>query len=213
MNPKSEILKKLHLFSRKHSLSTVYYDWIHLMAFTVSNSCDKHNYEERENQYLHTISKYTEEEAHIFAECFGLLILAFENKHTDWLGEIYMELQLNSTQSGQVFTPYHVAKLMAELTFDSNEPQLIQQNYLSYYEPCCGAGSLIIALSEVMVKKNYNFQKQLIVHCEDIDENCLLMCYVQLSILGIKAICKVKNSLCEEPESSVWKTPFYQLSV
>ncbi|MDN3185482.1 helix-turn-helix domain-containing protein [Enterococcus faecalis] len=39
-----------------------------------------------------------------------------------------------------------------------------------------------------------------------------LMCYVQLSILDIKAICKVKNSLYEEPESSVLNPPFYQLS-
>lgn len=46
---------------------------------------------------------------------------------------------------------------------------------------------------------------------EDIDENCLLMTYVQLSLLGIDARCQVKNSLSNEVYST-WDTPFHFLT-
>ena len=97
---------------------------------------------------------------------------------------------------------------MAEMTFTGSEEKLKEKNWIGYYEPCCGAGGMTIGFAEAMQKKKYNFQQQLVVWCEDIDENCLLMAYVQLSLLGIKAICKVKNSLSQE-EISTWYTPFY----
>lgn len=178
------------------------------MAYTLSNSTDKRQFQKREEAYLEIVKHYNREELEQFAKCFGTLINALEYKMNDWLGEIYMELGINNKSMDQFFTPYHISKLMAEMTFVSNEEQLKEKKWIGYYEPCCGAGGLTIAFAEVMQQKKYNFQQQLVVWCEDLDENCLLMTYVQLSLLGIKAICKVKNVLSQE-EFSTWYTPFY----
>lgn len=207
---KKDIIKNLVGLSGKHSISEIYFDWVHMMAYSISNSADKEQYDIREAAYLEVIRKYKKEESKIFAECFGLLVLAFERKTTDWLGEIYMSLEISNKNSGQFFTPYGVSRLMSEIVFNGNEEKLKERDWIGYYEPCCGAGSMILAFAETMRKKKYNFQQQLVVWCEDIDENCLLMAYVQLSLLGIKAVCKVKNSLSQE-EFSVWYTPFIKL--
>lgn len=66
---------------------------------------------------------------------------------------------------------------------------------------------MIIALASALKDKEYNSQTKLTIQCEDLDQTCLLMCYVQLSILGIKAKCQVKNTLTNEVFST-WQTPF-----
>lgn len=139
-----------------------------------------------------------------------MLILAIESKSSDWLGEIYMSLEIENKTSGQFYTPYSISLLMAELTFHGQEKILQKQRWLGYYEPCCGSGSMIIAFAEVMKRNKYNYQKQLYVLCEDIDENWLLMTYIQLSLMGIDAICKVKNSLTLT-EYSTWSTPVHHI--
>lgn len=207
-NFKQTIIKNIKKLSGKYNLSEIYSDWIHIMAYSISNSADKGQYDEREQCYMTIIKKYTKEEAQCLADCFSLLVLALEEKQKDWLGEIYMELEIGNKNTAQFFTPFYISQLMAELTFSKNEDKLKEKNWIGYYEPCCGAGSMTIAFALAMEKQKYNYQTQLVVWCEDIDENCLLMTYVQLSLLGIKAICKVKNSILQE-EFSTWYTPFY----
>ncbi len=69
---------------------------------------------------------------------------------------------------------------------------------LGYYESACCAGSMIIVFTQGMERKGYNSQQQLHVWYEDIDENFLLMSYVQLSVLSVNAVCEVKDSLSQE---------------
>ena len=207
-NYQKMITTKLQSLSGKQNISTVFFDWVHMMAYAFSNSADKAQFEEREAAYLALIRKYTKEESNVFAECLGLLTRAFEYKVQDWLGAIYMDLNINSKNSGQFFTPSNIAELMARMTFANNEPLLEEKGWIGYYEPCVGAGSMVLAFALAMESGGYNYQKQLRVECEDIDENCLLMAYVQLSLCGINAVCKVKNSLSGE-ETSTWYTLFH----
>lgn len=208
MNTKKEIIKKLQSITGKYSISAVFNDWTHLMAYTCSNAIDQHHYEEREALYLNTIKKYSKDHAAVFCECFALLIHALEEKSIDWLGEIYMDLNLANKSMGQCFTPNPIARLMAEFTFTSKQSEIEKNGQIRYYEPCCGSGSLVIGLASAMKERGFNYQAQLVVHCEDLDETCLLMTYVQLSILGIDAICQVKNSLSNQVFST-WYTPFH----
>lgn len=166
MNYKNEISKRLKNLSGKQNISTIFFDWVHLMAYTISNSVDKTQFDSREADYVEIIGKYTKTESDVFVKCFCVLVQAFDRKVTDWLG---------------------------------------------YYEPACGAGSMIIAFTQAMERKGYNYQQQLRVLCEDIDENCLLMAYVQLSLLGVNAVCEVKDSLSKE-KFSTWYTPFHMIN-
>ncbi len=64
-----------------------------------------------------------------FAEAFGYLILSADDELDDWndtIGDIYMEFGISNKHSGQFFTPYHVAKMMAMMTTD-DIPSLVHE--------------------------------------------------------------------------------------
>ena len=63
-------------------------------------------------------------------------------------------------------------------------------------------------------KANLNYQNHLLVVAQDIDETVALMCYIQLSLLGVAGYVKVGNSLTEpmtdnDDKENYWFTPMY----
>jgi N-6 DNA Methylase len=51
-----------------------------------------------------------------FGNAFGQLLQAAQSGWNDWLGSIFMQWELSNHWKGQFFTPWPVAKLMAQLT-------------------------------------------------------------------------------------------------
>lgn len=49
-------------------------------------------------------------------------------------------------------------------------------------------GGMVIAAAQVLQEKGINYQRVLDVVCQDLDWTAVYMCYVQLSLLGVKAI-------------------------
>ena len=80
---------------------------------------------------------------------------------------------------------------------------------------CCGAGCLLIAFANEARKAGIDFQRRVVFIAQDIDHTAALMCYIQLSLLGCKAVVKIGNSLtdpfvAQEPKSEkLWFTPMY----
>ena len=83
---------------------------------------------------------------------------------------------------------------------------------------CCGGGATLIAgvntAKRLLGKEGLNFQNHVLVSAQDIDETVALMCYIQLSLLGVAAYIKVGNSLTEPMTDSdtlenYWFTPMY----
>lgn len=63
-------------------------------------------------------------------------------------------------------------------------------------------------------KEHLNFQNHVLVSAQDIDELVALMCYLQISLLGVAGYVKVGNSLTEPITSddtleNYWFTPMY----
>lgn len=141
-----------------------------------------------------------------------------ENPEQDFLGSIFMSLKLGDEHNGQIFTPYHVCELMAEMTMDDVVKKVEQDGYISINDPCCGAGATLIAAIHAarkqLEKTNLNYQNHLLVVAQDIDETVALMCYIQLSLLGVAGYVKVGNSLTEpmtdnDDKENYWFTPMY----
>ena len=65
-----------------------------------------------------------------FAEALGYLILSAEDDWNDTIGDIYMEFGISNKHSGQFFTPFHLAKLMAAMTMD-DIPALVHERIKS----------------------------------------------------------------------------------
>ena len=85
-------------------------------------------------------------------------------------------------------------------------------------DPCCGAGATLIAgihaARKQLEKANLNYQNHLLIIAQDIDETVALMCYIQLSLLGVAGYVKVGNSLTEpmtdnDNKENYWFTPMY----
>lgn len=160
-----------------------------MFACSLSNPVDKFHYEEREKRYLKIIKKYNKREQEQFPELAAYVVMALEeNPEQDFLGSIFMELNLGDKSNSQFFTPYHVCELMAKVTEEDVAAVVKEKGYITINDSCCGAGAtLIAAINEArkqLEKVNLNFQNHVLVVAQDIDEIVALMCYIQLSLLG-----------------------------
>lgn len=197
----------------------IWRDFIVMSACAMSNTVDKTHYDEREKRYLDTINKYEKSQQHIFPELYADVVMALdENPEQDFLGEMFMDLHLDYEELKQIFTPYHVCQLMADVTMDDLVRQVDEQGYVSINDCCCGAGAnLIAAINSARHKledAGLNFQNHILVIGQDIEELVALMCYIQISLLGVAGYVKVGNALTEpmthgDSMENYWFTPMY----
>ena len=198
MDEKKEIIKRIERIAGKYSAYEVFSDWIRCCALAISNSTTLIRlrgkiWEDREKAYMETISRYTSKEAELFPEMLALLTMALEKDMEDVLGEIYMSSGMGSKAAGQFFTPYHLSELCAELT-------VAEQDSTGIYrinEPSCGGGGMIIAKAKSLKNQGINYQRKMQVVAQDLDWKGVYMCYLQLSLLGIPAICVQGDTLTE----------------
>lgn len=197
MNRKKDIINTIRSISGKYSEYEVFTDWIRCCALSISNSLDiLHGkvWQDRERTYLDTIKKYTAKEAKEFARMCAMLAETFEDHMSDVLGEIYMEAGMGSRAAGQFFTPYHLSLACAKMGVNGYSPE---DGPFTINEPSCGGGGMIIAAAQALKDKGINYQRCMRVVAQDLDWKGVYMCYVQLSLLGIHAICVQGNTLSE----------------
>lgn len=214
-----EFLKTFGQLTRTRRPWGVWEDFILMAACALSNPVDKAHYDERENRYLLTIKKYTKQEQQLFPTLFAYVVMAMEaNPDQDFLGRVCTDLNMADEGKKQIFTPYSVCQLMAKITLGDVVKQVRENGYITIDDPCCGAGATLIAA--IMLAKSslekacINFQNHILVSGEDIDETVALMCYIQLSLLGVAAYIKVGNALTEpmaatDTLENYWFTPMY----
>ena len=202
--------------AERHGRHEVWSDFITMSACALSNAGDKRFFQEREEMYLASVKRYTKDEADILAQMLGYVIMALEeNPEQDFLGEMFSGLNLHNEWKGQFFTPYHVGSFMAAINIESAKEELKQKDYITVNDCCCGAGCLLIAFANEARKAKIDFQNRVIFVAQDLDFTAAMMCYIQLSLLGCKAIVKVGNSLTDPfvpadlEEKDVWYTPMY----
>ena len=199
-----EIIKLLRGMTGKFSTYNIWRDFLVLAACAISNSVDKQQLAKREEMYMQTIKKYNKDEADKFAEMLALVTIGFSGGQMgDFLGELYMQLEISNKEVGQFFTPYNVSKLTAELTGVNLVDDIVTLN-----EPSCGSGGMIIAYAEMMENQGYNYQEKLRVVCNDLDYDVVKMAYIQLSLLGIDAVIMQGDTITQKM-NEVWHTPMH----
>lgn len=196
MDRKKEIIKCIERMSGRYSAYEIFTDWIKCSSLAISNSMDLHHgkiWKDREQAYLDTVRKYEKEEIHIFTKMFQMLTETLEDHMHDALGQIYMESEMGSKAAGQFFTPYHLSVLCAKIVI----PDPDKDGIYHINEPSCGGGGMIIAAALALKEKGIDYQRKMHVVAQDLDWKGVYMCYLQLSLLGIKAICVQGNTLAE----------------
>lgn len=194
-------------------------DFITMYACAISNAVDKSHFNEREAMYLKRIQKYSKKEQELFPQLAAEVVLALEkNPEQDFLGKIFMELNLSNDSGGQFFTPYNVCRMMAEMTVGDVVAHVEKHGYITINDPACGAGATLIAAVHAAAKPlseaGFNWQNHVLVTAQDIDYTVALMCYIQLSLLGAAAYIKIGNTFTEPMDSTdtlenYWFTPMY----
>lgn len=178
-------------------------------------------FQEREQEYERCIKNIGDKSA--AGEMLAVMIEAFEkNPEQDFLGEMYMKLELGSHWHGQFFTPYHVAAMMSEADFaETDIRQRIQKDgYISINDPACGAGATLIGAAGTLRKMKVNYQESVLFTGNDIDRTTAMMCYVQLSLLGCPGWVAITDTLTrpisgepimpdENEGQEFWYTPFF----
>ncbi len=204
-----EFISKLETLDRSKNIAEVFNDFTTLSLCSLSQPF----YRSRniELRYNNTICKYTKEQAEEFSKLLAFLISGLEEKHQDFLGQIYSNLNLGNSKKGQFFTPYSISRMMAEINFTDLKSEIDNKGFITLLEPGCGSGGMIIAYAETMKNKGYNYQHKLYAEAVDIDEICFKMTYIQLSLLGIPARVLRGDSL-KMMYYEVFYTPFYFLS-
>lgn len=141
-----------------------------------------------------------------------------DNPEQDFLGSIFMTFNLGNGANGQFFAPYHVCELMAEITMTGAVQKVERDGYLTINDPCCGAGATLIAAIHAarkrLEKENLNYQNHVFVVAQDIDSTAALMCYIQLSLLGVAGMVKIGSAMTEPTNDkgsaeNYWFTPMY----
>lgn len=135
-----------------------------------------------------------------------------ENPAQDFLGLIHQqELNLGNYATGSFYTPYHIGEAIAEMSGIDVLSKIREEEYISVSDCCCGAGCLLIAFANTMLKHKVNYQTKILFVAQDIDFTAAMACYIQLSLLGCPGYVIVGNTLAntDPPPDSIWFTPFY----
>lgn len=191
------------------SKSTVekFSDFLTLTAYSIAQPF--YRSDEIEGKYLNTANKYIKEQLDKFCKLFAITVEALEAGFQDFLGQVFSSNDMGSSYKGQFFTPYHVSKMMSEITGYDVINQLKNKDFITLSEPCSGSGGMVIAFAETVKEKGFNYQKKLYVEAIDIDENCFKMTYIQLSLLGIPAKVILGDTLSQKFRASLYTPMFF----
>jgi hypothetical protein len=208
------IVKIFESLRYRHSPWTVWSDFVAMAACTLSQ-IDTAQRDERERMYSEIAKKYSTDELTQFADMFGIVVDALEyNPNQDFLGELFMMLELGNDHNGQFFTPYCICEMMARMSGEQLPYQIKEKGYISVNDCACGAGALLIAFANEARRLEVNHQMHIEFVAQDIDFTAAMMCYIQLSLLGCPGYIIVGNTLTTPPTESlsnqnVWYTPLY----
>lgn len=212
-----EIAKRLRSIHDRDYYS-VLGDFFEASAISVKNAVDLNERDVYENRFADIAKSYGENGMKIFAECLSLFTdeihkaIHGDAMFRDFAGELYMASGTNSKGLGQFFTPYHVSRLMAECNIDKDRfLDEIEENpdrVITFYEPTCGAGGLMVAAIDVMHAAGINYAHNMFIDCGDIDPRCFHMSYLTLSLLGAPAVVRLGDAISMKYHRA-WFTPAY----
>lgn len=112
-NHRKDFVKLFRETARYHNRYQVFRDFVTMAAVALENAilqCD-----ELENEYFQTIAGYEKDDLNRMARLLALVTEGLDAGMCDFLGSIFMELEIGSKDMGQFFTPFSLSELIAGL--------------------------------------------------------------------------------------------------
>lgn len=200
----------------------VWADFVTVTAISISNvlESDADIFKAREREAKDCGERLGDNET--LTKLFNIIVSALEsNPRQDFLGSLYMHLELGSHWKGQFFTPYHICELMAGLGANDRIEELKNGHWISVNDCACGAGATLLAMANKLREADINYQERVLFVAQDIDRITGMMCYIQLSLLGCPGYVVIADSLCNpltgrsplmpalRPGQEIWCTPMF----
>ncbi|MBQ7199361.1 MAG: SAM-dependent DNA methyltransferase [Selenomonadaceae bacterium] len=210
MNHSDKFIDLINKAAGGGSVAQIFNDFLKMAATSLAtfDKSDLEVWQKREQIFQDTVKHYDAEKQQLFVEMLAELGLALvETRYRDVLGESFQKLELNDRKNGQVFTPHHIGNLMGELSMDKEtmQAEIAKNGYVSIVEPCCGSGAIILGALNMLEQYGINPCYQSCVTAYDLDQRCIQMVYIQLSLYGIPAVVLEKDAITQK----VWSPPFY----
>lgn len=182
--------------ARYHKRHRVFEDFVSCSVIALENRLSFN--EARENKYLRIISGYEKEDVIHMAQLLAHVVNGLQNGFCDFLGNVFMKLELGDKYRGQFFTPWDVARMMAQLQLGDVKAIFDEKPFITLSEPACGAGCMVLAFADALNQAGYASHRYLWVSATDIDPLAAGMAYIQLSLCGVAGEVVIGNSLCGE---------------
>ena len=204
----SDLLQMFKSFNGQFNHYALFNDFLTMGAIATSNAFDKVQFAEREATYMQTVRGYTTEQLKGFARGLHVLKEALIDAPNDYLGELYMAMDLGNQWTGQFFTPIEICRFNAKILInDDLEKNIADKGFITLSDPCIGGGAMAIAFADEMQKAGFNYPTQLYIRGQDIDIKAVYMSYIQLSWMGAGA-CVVHGDTLRNEQHSHWFTPW-----
>lgn len=204
------IVKLLTANTGAHRMYEVFDDFTTMFAIAHRQVVDKQKWQDREDEYLRLAGKYDRPQLDRFAEAWAHVVTVMDTEPTDVLGRLYMELEISDASMGQFYTPYDVACLIADMNRDQLLEALESREWVSVYEPACGAGAFLVAITQTLHREGVNFQQRIHVTADDLSRTAVHMCYLHMTLLHVPAVIVRRNTLTMETFDT-WVTPAHVL--
>lgn len=198
MDYRGEFIKTLNSLAGRYSPYQVFSDWVEMAAISFRQGChlihDK-RYGEWEKKYMDIAARYKKEELDELCRMTALVVWSLEEEMEDLLGRLFMGAGLGNSGTGQFFTPFSVSMAAAKTVIDKKA--LPEEGKIRLHEPACGAGGMVIAACRILREQGFDYQRRLDVVCQDLDWRCIYMTYLQLSLIGCRAVVVQGNTLTD----------------
>jgi type I restriction-modification system DNA methylase subunit len=213
----NDFIKTFETLCHAHHKSSAFADFVEIAAATAhqvpyhAGALPKDEAFERvEQSYLDAIKRYDKAEVQQIVTLYATASLGMMENQTDFLGAAFMNLEIGNEHRGQFFTPPHVSRMMADMTFTGMEDYIREKGYITVDEPAAGAGGMLIEAANALQRQGFDPRMTMYFRATDVDRACFNMAYFQLSTLGLCGEVIHGNSLSQE----VWdRRPTPQLSI
>lgn len=205
---KKQFISLFNETARYHHRHKVFRDFITLASVSIHNNI---LFDEKlEQEYMETIRQYEAEDTERMARLLAEVVMGLEAESCDFLGSLYMSLEMGESARGQFFTPFCVSRMMAEIQLGDIDSLLADKPFFTVHEPACGSAGMLLAIAEVVRERGFNPDRHLWVSCTDIDPVASGMAYIQLSLMGVAGEVVTGNALNGE-RRCVMYTPAHWL--
>lgn len=182
--------------ARYHHRHQVFEDFVSCSVIALQNAlsfCEK-----REQKYLRIVARYEKPDVVSMAKLLAHVVNGLEDKPGDFLGRIFMQLEMGDKYRAQFFTPWSVGVMMARMQLGDVRETFREKPFITLREPACGAGCMVLAFADVLREAGYAPHRYLWVSATDIDPLAAGMTYIQFSLCGIASEVVIGNSLNDE---------------